>query len=145
MSDVKKIDIHSLYQLTLRETENDTVQEVDPNLYNSISNFIGKLKREEYDNIEAKIKNSLIQMTTDLTSLLLNIRLEKAKNSGTADYTNLADEEKFILDSDEEKLERKEMILSATLNGTSCIVFEVLFLLFRIICSNFSFVPLNLM
>ncbi len=49
MSEIKEIDINSLYATVLRETENDTIQEIDPDLYHSISNFIGKLKREEYD------------------------------------------------------------------------------------------------
>ena len=49
-----------------------------PNLYQSISDFLGKLKREEYDNVEKKIKDTLIIMTTNLITLLLKIRLEKA-------------------------------------------------------------------
>ena len=58
-------------------------------------------------------------MTTELTSLLLNIRLQKAINVESLDYTNLLDEEKFILDSEEERRERTDMILAATLNGKS--------------------------
>ena len=81
MSGSKEIDINSLYVIVLRETENEAIQEIDSNLYILISNFIGKLKREEYDNIEAKIKENLVNIITNLTSLLLNIRLEKAKSS----------------------------------------------------------------
>lgn len=119
MSGSKEIDINSLYAIVLRETENETIQEVDPNLYSSISNFIGKLKREEYDNIEAKIKDELVTITNNLISLLLNIRLEKAKNLGPFEFSNLLDEEKYVLDGEEETRERTEMILSATLNGKS--------------------------
>ena len=119
MSGSKEIDINSLYTIVLRETENETIQEIDPNLYTLISNFIGKLKREEYDNIEAKIKENLVNIITNLTSLLLNIRLEKAKSSENLDFSNLLDEEKFVLDREEEIRERTEMILSATLNGRS--------------------------
>ena len=119
MSGSKEMDINSLYLIVLRETENESIQEIDPNLYTLISDFIGKLKREEYDNIEAKIKDELVNITTNLITLLLNIRLSKAKNSERLDFGNLLDEEKFVLDGEEELRERTEMILSATLNGRS--------------------------
>ncbi len=119
MSESKVIDINLLHSIVLRESENETIQEIDPNLYTLISNFIGKLKKEEYDNVEAKIKQALVNMTTELTSLLLNIRLQKAINVESLEYTNLLDQEKFILDSEEERRERTDMILAATLNGKS--------------------------
>ncbi len=119
MSDQKEMDINSLYSIVLRETENESIQEINPNFYTSVSDFIGKLKREEYDNIEAKIKDELVNITTTLTSLLLNIRLSKAKNSEKLELENLLDEEKFVLDGEEESRERMEIILSATLNGRS--------------------------
>ncbi|MFQ5572989.1 MAG: hypothetical protein ACE5EJ_01930 [Nitrosopumilaceae archaeon] len=119
MSGPKEIDVNLLYGIVLRETENENIQEIDPNLYTSISDFIGKLKREEYDNIEAKIKDELVNITTNLTTLLLNTRLSKAKSSERLEFENLLDEEKFVLDGEEEIRERTEMILSATLNGRS--------------------------
>jgi DNA replication factor GINS len=111
-----EIDVNSLYATLLRETENDTIQEVSPDLYISISNFISKLKSEGYDGIESKIKDTLILIITDIVSLFLKIRLEKAVNTT---YTNLMNEEKFILDAHAEMEERKEMILSGLLNGKS--------------------------
>ena len=117
MSESKKIDVNSLYSILLRETENDSVQEVDSKLYISISNFVGKLKSEGYDGVEGKVKDSLVNMLTELTSLLLKIRLEKATKSTKIDYSNLLDEEKFILDTNEEKNERMDIILNSTLNG----------------------------
>ena len=119
MSELKEIDANSLYSILLRETENDTVQEIDPDLYISISNFIGKLKSEGYDGVEAKVKDALVNMITDLTSLLLKIRLEKATKSNKINYSNLLNEEKFILDAEEEKNERIGIILSSTINGKS--------------------------
>ena len=92
---------------------------MDPSLYQSISEFLGKLKREEYDNVEAKIKNTIISITTNLTSLLLKIRLEKSIEDDTLNYENLLDEEKFILDADNEMKDRREMILTGILNGKS--------------------------
>jgi len=119
MSELKETDVISLYSIVLRETNNDTVQEIDHQLYISISEFVGKLKSEGFDGVEAKVKDALVNMITDLTTLLLKIRLEKATKSNKIDYSNLLNEEKFILDADEEKHERMDIILSSTLNGKS--------------------------
>jgi len=100
----------------LQESESDTIQEIDSNLYNSVSKFIKNLKSEEYDGVEAKINQAMISMITDTTSALLKLRLEKAilENSNQSVLLN---EEKYILDSKKEMLERRETILSGILNG----------------------------
>src|SRR5207245_891111 len=117
MSETKKIDVNSLYALLLREVENESVQEIDPKLYGNIAQFHGNLKNQDYDGIESKVKESLVKMITEMTSLLLKIRIEKASNADELDYSNLLDEERFILDSEDELRQRKDTILSATLNG----------------------------
>lgn len=117
MSEIKKIDVNSLYNILLREIENDSVQEVDSQLYYSISEMLGKLKNQGYDGIESKIKDSLIKIITDMVSLLLKLRIEKAVKLKELDYSNLLDEERYILDSDDELRQRKETVLSATLNS----------------------------
>jgi DNA replication factor GINS len=119
MSEVNEIDINSLHAIVLRETESDLIQEIDPNFYRNLSDFIGNLKKQEYDGIENKIKLALINMASELTSLLLRNRLEKTTRSDNIDFKNLTDEEKFILDAEEKKRERTEMILAATMNGKS--------------------------
>jgi len=100
----------------LQESESDTMQEIDSNLYNSISELIKNLKSEEYDGIKAKINQAMINMIADTTSTLLKLRLEKAilENSNQSVLLN---EEKYILDSKKEMLERRETILSGILNG----------------------------
>jgi len=119
MSESNEIDIKSLHAIVLRETESDSIQEIDPNFYRNLSDFLGNLKKQEFDGIESKIKQSLIDMVSELTSLLLHTRLEKTIQSDGINFTNLLDEEKFILDAEEQKIERTEMILSATINGKS--------------------------
>ena len=118
MSSLTKIDINSLYNILKNEFENNTVQEVDSNLYKEISEFIGNLKNQEYDGVEAKIKNALVEMITEMTSLFLKIRLEKAVLDDSNKSSLLA-EEKYILDSQKEMEERKETILSRILDGKS--------------------------
>ena len=116
MSEQNEINIKYLHTLILRESETDIIQEIDSNLYNSISELIKNLKSQEYDDIKAKINQVMINMVTDTTSALLKLRLEKAafKNSS---QSMLLDEEKHILDSRKEMAERKETILSGILNG----------------------------
>lgn len=116
MSETKKIDLNSLYSTLVREIENDTVQEIDSQFYRTLADYLGKLKSESYDGIENKIKTRLVEMITKTTTLLLKIRISKVSHGGL-DLTNLLDEEKYIIESAQDQLERKEMILSATLNG----------------------------
>ena len=116
MSEENKIDIKYLQLLVLQESENDVMQKLDSNLYNSISKFIEDLKSKECDGIDAKIKNTLLDMVTELTSSLLKLRLEKA-SLNNSNSSALLDVEKYILDSQKEMEERKEMILSRILNG----------------------------
>jgi len=118
MSEENKIDIKHLQLLVLQESENNVMQKLDSNLYNSISKFIEDLKSKECDGVDAKIKNALLDMVTDLTTSLLRLRLEKA-SLNNSNSSALLDVEKYILDSQKEMEERKEMILSRILNGKS--------------------------
>ena len=116
MSEQNKININSLNAFILQEAETDSIQEIDSDLYNSISELIKNLKSEEYDGIKAKINQAMIKMVTDTTSALLKLRLEKAVLE-KSNQSVLLDEEKYILDSRKEMAERKETILSGILNG----------------------------
>ena len=116
MSQPNPINISFLHTFILRESENESIQELDPNFYESLSKYIGDLKNEEYEGVEDKIKNSLLSMVTNIASLLLKLRLEKAISTGS-DQSTLLDEEKYILDSQKEMEERKGIILSGILSG----------------------------
>ena len=119
MSETNEIDLNKLHHVVLRETESDTIQEINPDFYRNLSDFIGDLKKQEFDGVESKIKQAIIDTATELTSLLINIRLDKISKLDNIDFKNLLDEEKFILDAEEKQRERIEMILSATINGKS--------------------------
>jgi len=116
MAEQNKINISYLHRLALQESETDTIQKIDSNLYNSISDLIKNLKIEEYDGVKEKINQAMIKMISDTTSVLLKLRLEKATLENS-NQSVLLDEEKYILDSKKEMLERKEVILSGILNG----------------------------
>jgi DNA replication factor GINS len=119
MSETNEIDINKLHHIVLRETESDSIQEINPDFYRNLSDFIGDLKKQEFDGVESKIKEVIINTATELTSLLISIRLNKISKLNNIDFKNVLDEEKFILDAEEEQRERTEMILSATINGKS--------------------------
>ena len=116
MAEQNEININYLHTLALQESETDTIQKIDSNLYNSISDLIKNLKIEEYDGVKEKINQAMIKMISDTTSVLLKLRLEKATLENS-NQSVLLDEEKYILDSKKEMLERKEVILSGILNG----------------------------
>lgn len=119
MSESNEIDINSLHHIVLRETESDSILEIDPNFYRNLSDFIGNLRKQEFDGVENKIKDTMIEMAIELTSLLIRVRLEKISKSSDLEISHLLDEEKFIFDSQEDEKERIEMIISAIINGKS--------------------------
>ncbi len=121
MSDTENYDLGNLYRFTLNEIENNEIQQINSEFYKTLSQFIGKLKTEEYSGVEEKIKNDLVEKTSLLTQLIMKIRLEKAEIPGTS-KTGLIDEEKFVMESSNETEERNEMILSSTLNGKTKIL-----------------------
>ena len=118
MSSLTKIDANLLYTILKNEFEDNSIQKIDSNFYQKTAEFIGNLKNQEYDGVEAKIKNAMVEMATEMASLFLKIRLEKAVLDDS-DKSSLLAEEKYILDSQKEMEERKETILSRILNGKS--------------------------
>lgn len=117
MSESLNVTIGLLASVVKREVASDLVQELDPGFFDATAEFIEGLKKQEFDNVENKIKNTLVDMATELIVVLATVRL--GKNSNRHDLSNLLDEEKYILDSQEEYRERKDMILLAILNGKS--------------------------
>ena len=117
MSELESLDLKNLHVTVMQEFQTDDIQELNIDFFRNLSNFIGKLKNEEYDGIENKTKNQIMTITTNLTELLINRRLEKM--SSTSSYSILTDEEKFVIDSNDEMNERKDMIISGIINGKS--------------------------
>ena len=116
MSQQNEININYLHRLVLQELENDAIQQINSDLYNSISKLLKNLKDEKNAGIEEKLNQVMIEMITETTSTLLKLRLEKA-TLGNSNKSVLLDEEKYILDSKAEMVERMETILSGILKG----------------------------
>ena len=117
MSESESLDLKNLHVTVMQEFQTEEIQELSTDFFRNLSNFIGNLKNEEYDGIEKKTKNEIITISTNLTKLLINKRLEKI--SSTSSYSILTDEEKFVIDSNDEMNERKDMIISGIINGKS--------------------------
>jgi DNA replication factor GINS len=119
MSSLQSLDLKNLHIIVMQEFETEDPQELSTDFFRNLSNFIGKLKNEEYDGIEKKTKNQIISIATNLTELLINKRLEKIATRSMISYSTLTDEEKFIIDSNDEMNERKNIIISGIINGKS--------------------------
>lgn len=133
MADDAQTTLNKLYHVVLREVEDEVAPtEIGSDLYKNASIFIGNLSRQEYSGVETLLKKRLIATATELVSLLFETRLAKAarlkdisdENDAKRDdltmiMQRLLDEEKFVLDSEEERDERRDIVLSATKNGRS--------------------------
>ena len=97
MSSEESMDLKTLHVIVLQEFQSDEPQELNPDFFKNLSNFIGNLKNEEYDGLENKTKNQIITTATNLTELLINKRLQKISKLPAASYSILTDEEKFVL------------------------------------------------
>ena len=117
MSEQKSLDLKNLHVVVLHEFQTEEIQELSTDFFRNLSTFIGNLKNEEYDGIANKTKKHIIIIVTSLTELLINKRLEKMASNSS--YSILTDEEKFVIDSNEEMNERKDMIISGIINGKS--------------------------
>ena len=49
MSETKKIDLNLLYSTLVREIENDAVQEIDSQFYLTLSDYLGKLNHNSFE------------------------------------------------------------------------------------------------
>jgi hypothetical protein len=89
MSEVNQIDLNILHNTVLRETETDLLIELSPTFYRNLSDFIGNLRKQEFDGVENKIKDTMIEMAIELASLLIHLRLDKISKSSKLEIGNL--------------------------------------------------------
>lgn len=117
MSEPRQPDVASLHQRVQREAESEGLTELEPSFYRDVAELLGGLRRQEYDGVEDRIKGAMAEMATQLASLLLRARLEKASRSPEAAAARLLDEERYILDMERERREREEVVSSAIAGG----------------------------
>ncbi len=113
---MSQMGIEKLYGMVMRELESDAILEMDPETYREISEFVGNLRRQEFDGVENEIRDLMTGTAGRLADMLLRTRLKKGLAQG-ADPGNLLDEEKYVLDAEEETRERADMVSDAAARG----------------------------
>ncbi|MGI0036054.1 MAG: hypothetical protein ACRD98_09320, partial [Nitrososphaera sp.] len=79
---------------------------------------VGSLRGQGYEGIEAKIRDSMVDLLAGSARLLLEIRQRKIRaNIEPLDYSKLTDEEKYVLDSRRESDRRSNEVVVATVKG----------------------------
>lgn len=110
------VSVNSIYHAVSREIQNETVQELDADTYSAVADFLKRLHHQEFDNVEEKVKHALATKVSELVSLLVDLRLEKAVES---DNSGLTSEERYIMDAGSEMDQRREIVVSSIQNGRS--------------------------
>jgi DNA replication factor GINS len=132
----KSVTIKEVYNLLLKEVQMPTLQPIPFDTYKTIAATLESLKEQEYDGIDANIRDKIVKLMSVSVTLLLDIRhsklleehmrgeVQNGKPSSlhsrilpAVDYSKLTDEEKYILDAEREFDGRKMAVLAATLQG----------------------------
>jgi DNA replication factor GINS len=127
------LSIKDIYNLLLKEIQISTLQSIPTDTYQRIAAMLGNLRGQGYEGVEAKIRDNMTELISTSAKLLLETRYQKLMKGrykglssssfpamiAVVDYSNLTDEEKYILDGEKESEKRKISIYSATLKGRS--------------------------
>ena len=110
------------YNLILKEHQTSSLQEIPYDTYQKLCIAIGNLKSKEYEDMEKKIVQKVIENLSIISSLLLRTRLEKITigniNSNLElNYSKMTDEEKYIIDQEIQSKRRRTQILDLVTNG----------------------------
>ena len=127
--------IKEVYTVLLKESQLPTLQLIPLDTYQTIANIISKLKGQTYDGLEVVIRDRMLELISQATTLLLERRLQKiieqqqsasssrlassSENPPITDYSKLTEEEKYVLDAELDSSKRKDYVLEATLSGRS--------------------------
>ena len=110
------------YNILLKEHQTSSLQEIPYDTYQKLCIAISNLKSKEYENMEKKIVQKVIENLSIISSLLLRTRLEKITigniNSNLEmNYSKMTDEEKYIIDQEMQSKRRRTQILDLVTNG----------------------------
>ncbi len=126
--------IKDIYDLLLREIQLPGLQAIPMDTYQDVAIILSKLRAPIYEGLEAEIRDRIVGLISQSTTLLLEKRLQKMAEQQKSkpfeqfpssliaintDYSKLTDEEKYILDSEQDFAKKKGYVLIATLEGRS--------------------------
>jgi DNA replication factor GINS len=135
-NDKDSIKIAEIAAMLLKEVQLSTLQPVPFDTYQKIALTLENLQLFEFEGIEAKIKDTLVEMISTATSFLLEVRYRKildresvvtSSSSSSSistnttktpiDYSKLTEEEKYIMNAENESERRKDDILLTIVKG----------------------------
>ncbi|HVX02324.1 MAG TPA: hypothetical protein VHA09_04155 [Nitrososphaera sp.] len=114
-----------IYELLKREVENPALQQIEPDTYQKVAASLGSLKGQGFEGIEAKVRDRMVELLSTAARLLFEVRrrkviaqsLEAGENSDPLDYSRLTDEEKYVLDGQQEAEGRVDEVVAAAAKG----------------------------
>jgi DNA replication initiation complex subunit (GINS family) len=97
--------LETAYNILLKEYQISSLQEIPYDTYQKLAITIGNLKAKEYDILEKRIVQKIIENLSTISNLLLQIRIEKIligniNSNLEMGYSKMTDEEKFIIDGE---------------------------------------------
>ncbi|HEX6647562.1 MAG TPA: hypothetical protein VF047_10315 [Nitrososphaeraceae archaeon] len=118
------------YNILLKEYQISSLQEIPYDTYQRLAITIGNLKEKEYDILEKRIVQKIIENLSIISNLLLQIRIEKIligniKSNLEIGYSKMTDEEKFIIDGEIQSKRKRKKIATLITNGQSKILEKI--------------------
>jgi DNA replication factor GINS len=130
------IKIAEIAGMLLKEVQISTLQPIPFDTYQKIAITLENLQLFEFEGIEAKIKDTMVEMISTATRFLLEVRCRKMLDRESVvtssssslsistnttktpiDYSRLTEEEKYIMNAENESERRKNDILLTIVKG----------------------------
>jgi DNA replication factor GINS len=131
------IKIAEIAGMLLKEVQISTLQPVPFDTYQKIAITLENLQLFEFEGIEAKIRDTMVEMISTATRVLLEVRYHKMLDRESVvtssssfsssfstnttktsiDYSRLTEEEKYIMNAENESERRKNDILLTIVKG----------------------------
>ena len=114
--------VEMAYNILLKEYQISSLQEIPYDTYQRLAITIGNLKSKEYDIIEKKIVQKVIENLSIISNLLLQTRIEKIiigniNSNLEMNYSKMTDEEKYIIDREIQSKRKRAQIITLITNG----------------------------
>lgn len=117
-----------IYELVKKEVENPALQQIEPDTYQKVAAALGNLKGQGFEGVEAKVRDRMVELLSDSARLLFELRQRKiaretrisgggGRGSETLDYSRLTEEERYVLDGQQEAANRLDEVIAATTKG----------------------------
>jgi DNA replication factor GINS len=118
------ISLKHIYELLKKEVENPALQQIEPDTYQKVAASLGSLKGQGFEGVEAKVRDRMVELLSASARLLFEVRQRKVHEgrgeggrSEPLDYSRLTDEEKYVLDGQQEAAGRLGEVVAATTKG----------------------------